>query len=202
MIIAAFSDVHGNIDALKKTITSIEGNEPDAVVFLGDIFQRGNSELECLELLMSKDIICVKGNCELYLLHGVDIDPDVEQHREYYETARKSLSSEQLQFVKDLPLYYEMEVAGKKIRFSHFLFNDIAADYPFLQLSDLENGVFDKACESEKIIQYELVVIGHSHKNFARNNVVSVSATGLLDASYLLIEADESGIRYKRFSIL
>ena len=33
-------------------------------VFLGDIFQRGNEETECLELLKNRKIICIKGEKE------------------------------------------------------------------------------------------------------------------------------------------
>ena len=43
---------------------------------------------------------------------------------------------------------------GYKIRFSHFLFSDINSAYPFLQLSDLKNGVFDKVCKSEDVMKY------------------------------------------------
>lgn len=82
MRVAVFSDVHGNLEALKTVLKQINEKNVDLTVFLGDIFQRGNEEVECLELLKDSGIICVKGNCELYADHGVDIDPDVEYLRE------------------------------------------------------------------------------------------------------------------------
>ncbi|MEE1306160.1 MAG: metallophosphoesterase [Agathobacter sp.] len=144
MKIAVFSDVHGNLKALKAVLEHIKEKNTDMTVFLGDIFQRGNEETECLELLKDNEIICLKGNCELYLEHGVDIDPDVEYLRDYYDGMRKKLTDEQMQFIKQMPLFYVNEFHGHKIHFSHFLFLDINSSYPFLQLSDLENGVFDK----------------------------------------------------------
>ena len=75
MKIAVFSDVHGNLEALKKVLRQISEKNADLTVFLGDIFQRGNEEFECLELLKNSGVICLKGNCELYAEHGVDIDP-------------------------------------------------------------------------------------------------------------------------------
>ena len=51
MKIAVFSDVHGNLRALKAVIEQIKEKNVDLTVFLGDIFQRGNEEIECLELL-------------------------------------------------------------------------------------------------------------------------------------------------------
>ncbi len=201
MKIAVFSDVHGNIKAFKKTLERITENAPDRIVFLGDIFQRGHEEIECLELLRNSEIICIKGNCELYLANGVDIDPDVEYLREYYDSARAKLTDEQLQFVKQMPLFYEMECCGYRIRFSHFLFLDMDLEYPYLGLSSLKNGVFDQACESVEVRRYDLVVIGHCHQSFVRNNVVAVSATGLENPSFLLIEADQDGLRYEHINM-
>ena len=198
---AVFSDVHGNLKALRTVLNQIKEKNVDLTVFLGDIFQRGNEEIECLELLKDNEIICLKGNCELYMEYGVDIDPDVEYLRSYYDETRKKLTNEQMQFIKQMPLFYESECHGHKIHFSHFLFSDINASYPFLQLSDMKNGVFDKVCKSENMMKYELVVIGHSHQNFVNGNVVSVSASGLEGASYLLIEDNEDGVSFEHISI-
>ena len=186
-------DRRGNLTAAKENV--------DLTVFLGDIFQRGNEEIECLELLKDSEIVCIKGNCELYMQYGVDIDPDVEYLRDYYDETRKKLTSEHMQFIKQMPLFYESECHGHKIHFSHFLFSDIDAPYPFFQLADLKNGVFDKACGSENVTKYELAVIGHCHQNFVKGNVVSVSASGLEGASYLLIEDNGDGVSFEHVSI-
>lgn len=201
MKIAVFSDVHGNLNALQGVLKQIKEKNADRIVFLGDIFQRGNEEKECLKLLMDSEVTCLKGNCELYVEHGVDVDPDVEYLREYYDAARKKLTDEQLQFISEMPLFYEMECHGRKLFFAHFLFSDVNRPYPFLQLADLKNGIFDKVCETEAVTKYDLVLIGHSHKNFVKGNVVSVSAAGLEGASYLLIEADEENMRFEHISI-
>lgn len=201
MKFAVFSDIHGNYKALNRTLEQIDGKNPDRIIFLGDIFQRGNEEVECLELLKDRGIICIKGNCELYLANGVDIDPDVEYLMEYYDSAREKLSDEQLQFIKQMPLFYETECLGHRILFTHFLFSDVNEAYPYLPLSSLKNGVFDKACESEDIKKYELVVIGHCHQNLVKGNVVSVSASGLEDPSYLFIEVSEDAVHYEHIEI-
>jgi len=201
MKIAVFSDIHGNLKALKEVLEQIKEKNVDLTVFLGDIFQRGHEEIECLELLKDSEIVCLKGNCELYMQYGVDIDPDVEYLRDYYDETRKKLTSEHMQFIREMPLFYESECNGHKIHFSHFLFSDINAAYPFFQLSDLKNGVFDKACESEDVTKYELAVIGHCHQNFVKGNVVSVSASGLEGASFLLIDDNEDGVNFEHIGI-
>ena len=65
----------------------------------------------------------------------------------------------------------------------------------------MKNGVFDKACESEDVTKYELAVIGHCHQNFVKGNVVSVSASGLEGASFLLIEDNEDGVSFEHIGI-
>lgn len=201
MKIAVFSDIHGNLKALKEVLEQIKEKNVDLTVFLGDIFQRGHEEIECLELLKDSEIVCLKGNCELYMQYGVGIDPDVEYLRDYYDETRKKLTSEHMQFIREMPLFYESECNGHKIHFSHFLFSDINAAYPYFQLSDLKNGVFDKACESEDVTKYELAVIGHCHQNFVKGNVVSVSASGLEGASFLLIEDNGDGVSFEHIGI-
>ena len=199
MKIAVFSDVHGNLQALKAVLGQIRAKKPDLTVFLGDIFQRGDEETACLDLLKDSQVICVKGNCELYMEHGVDVDPDVEYLREYYDGMRNKLTDGQMQFIREMPLFYEADCLGHRIRFSHFLFSDIRSAYPFLQLSSLKSGEFDRACKSQEVMGYDLVVIGHSHRNFANGNVVSVSASGLEGASYLLIDVSEDAVGFERF---
>ena len=201
MKIAVFSDIHGNLKALKAVLERIKAQAPDKTVFLGDIFQRGNEEFECLELLKDSDIVCLKGNCELYAEHGVDVDPDVEHLREYYDGVRKRLSAEQMEFIRQMPLFYEIESIGHKLHFSHFLFLDVEKPYPFLPLSSLKNGEFDEACQSGYVKRYDLAVVGHCHENFVKGNVVSVSASGLEGASFLMIEVNEDAVSFEHISL-
>lgn len=201
MKIAAFSDIHGNLKALQAVLEQIKAQNVDLTVFLGDVFQRGNEAVECLELLKASPVVCLKGNCELYMEYGVDIDPDVEYLRGYYDEMRKKLNSGHMQFIRQMPLIREQEHCGYRIRFSHFLFSDPEAAYPFHQLSSLKNGMFDRACESKSVMQYDLNVIGHSHRNFVKGNVVSVSASGLEGASWLLINVGAGGVAFEHIPV-
>ena len=201
MKIAVFSDVHGNLSALKAVLERIRERNADVTVFLGDIFQRGNEEFECLELLMNSGIVCLKGNCELYAEHGVDVDPDVEHLRAYYDEVRAKLTPVQTDFIRKMPLFYEAEYCGHRLHFSHFLFLDTPAAYPFLPLSSLKDGTFDEACKRDAVTKYDLAVIGHCHQNFVKGNVVSVSATGLEGASYLMIDVNDGGVTSEHISL-
>lgn len=67
--IAAFSDVHGNTEALRAVLDAIDRASPDVVVNLGDIASGGVDPRGTLDLLRSRpDIITVSGNHERQLL--------------------------------------------------------------------------------------------------------------------------------------
>ena len=65
--IAIISDIHGNLEALKATLTDIEKRKVDKIICLGDIIAKGVHPKECVEL--------VKENCEIknFLDNKIDI---------------------------------------------------------------------------------------------------------------------------------
>ena len=199
MKIAVFSDIHGNFEALNSVIKLIDKEQVDKIIFVGDIFQRGNQEIECLDYLINSEIICVKGNCELYLDNGVQIDSDVEYLRDYYDNMREKLTAKQRNFIHTLPLYYEITVNERRILLSHFLIKDKSAAYPYYQLSDMETEVFSNAVKSNELKKYDLAAVGHTHKNFSVENVVGVSAAGIGKPTFLLIDIGET-VTYKYVS--
>lgn len=183
---AVFSDIHGNKKSLDTIINMIKKESPDKIFFLGDIFQRGNDEIECLERLMQGDIICIKGNCEMYLDKGVDIDDDVLNMREYYDKMRGSLTEKQRSFVHDLPLYYEIRENGQNILLAHFLIKDKNADYPFYPMSALDS--LTDIAYTDSFEKYDLIVVGHTHRNFRSNNIVGIASSGIAAPTALIIE--------------
>ncbi len=188
MKIAVFSDIHGNIDALDIVLKIIEKESPDKTVFLGDIFQRGENAVECVERLMQSNVVCLKGNCELYLDKGVDIDPDVLYLRSYYDDIRRKLTSEQRAFVHSLPLFYKIDENGHRLTFSHFLIKNINAEYPFCQLSDMGTETFANAAASPEYSSQELVIVGHTHRSFEYGNIVGIPSAGLGTPALAIIE--------------
>ena len=55
---------------------------------------------------------------------------------------------------------------------------------------------------SKKRKKYDLVVVGHSHQNFVKANVVSVSAAGLEGATFMVIEVDENGVHFEHVNVI
>lgn len=196
MKFAIFSDIHGNINNLNKIIKKIKEAEINNIYFLGDIFSKGEYPLECLRMLIKENIICIKGNCDLYLEKGVIIDDDVLKDKEYYENMKKKLSIDELDFIKKMPFYIKLKINNKKIYLSHFLIKDLNLKYPYESLRIMKNGQYN---ELIKNYLYDLTVFGHTHELSINNNVITLPAA-LNKAYYLVVEVLEN-INYKIIEI-
>jgi len=62
MRIACISDIHGNIYALNKVLESIEENNIDQIICLGDLTGYGPHPNEVVALIIRRKILCLKGN--------------------------------------------------------------------------------------------------------------------------------------------
>lgn len=60
-------DIHGNLETLVKLIELIEEQNPELVIFLGDIVDRGLKQLECLLIVLTLKILNPQ---KFYLLRG------------------------------------------------------------------------------------------------------------------------------------
>lgn len=72
----AIGDIHGELDALKTLIDSLELTEQDALVFLGDYVDKGPDSKGVLDYLITLqetyDCTFVRGNHEEFMTHAVD----------------------------------------------------------------------------------------------------------------------------------
>lgn len=62
MLLAVFSDVHGNLPALEAVLTDIKQHKPDLVCCLGDLVNQNVWSKEVIALIRSENIPCVMGN--------------------------------------------------------------------------------------------------------------------------------------------
>ncbi len=60
-------DIHGNLETLQKLIDMIDEKNPEIVIFLGDIVDRGKKQLECLILVLA---LKIRYPNRYYLLKG------------------------------------------------------------------------------------------------------------------------------------
>ena len=116
MKIGIFSDIHGNIYAFEKVISSIRKNKPDLYVFCGDICGYYYYQNEIIEMLRSLDnLICVRGNHDEFFLEMLN-DSSVEEryNRQYGKSKsctllKKRIAKTNLQFLND---FFKSLVSG------------------------------------------------------------------------------------------
>ena len=173
--------------------------------------------------LIEYNVKSILGNHELYLLRGTDIEPSiVGEEKEHYRWVKQSLSDKEIDYIKSLPLYYEInidydnKIDSKKIILCHYLIRDEKAEQPF-EKSNLKK-------EIDLWIKYNnsnnIYVVGHLHKSFDVNevdgingdyieeinelpNIEVVDSTGCSYdefVSYLLIEIDK-GIKLQKIKV-
>lgn len=176
--IAVITDIHGNYEALLAIIKDIKKEKVDEIICLGDTISFGPNSKECLDLLIGNNVKMTLGNHELYLLKGIGSNSSItNEEKEHYEWIKNSLMERELSFIKKCPLYYECtikydsdRVLDHKITFSHYLFNDIKADYPF-EHKKLNEDI-NLWIKHNKLANTQ--VIGHLHKSFDINKVEGI----------------------------
>lgn len=125
------ADLHGCFDELQQAMAEVEFDPTvDRMLSVGDLIDRGENSLECLQLLQEGWFFSVQGNHENMMLGGLKAGPGSDPWRgwmqnggEWYE----KLSKSQLKTVKTLiPLVAKMPITavvltpeGKKVGLSH-----------------------------------------------------------------------------------
>ena len=117
MKLAVFTDIHGNLEALKAIINDINSKNVDEIICLGDTIGLGSESKECLDLIIENNIKMVLGNHELCALYGTDIDSSINSNvqKEHYKWIRESLTTKEIDFLKKCPLYYECNISYNNI---------------------------------------------------------------------------------------
>ena len=109
MKIAVISDIHSNLHALKAALTAIEERGADAIYCLGDVVGYGADAAACVDLVRERCAGSVRGNHDeaVALERGLDVIP--RDAREAAIHNRRQLSSDQIEYLSDLPLMLEAD---------------------------------------------------------------------------------------------
>lgn len=67
---AVISDIHGNYPALKAVLDNIDSDGIEDVICLGDIVGYYCQVNECIDLLRERNIYCLLGNHDYYMISG------------------------------------------------------------------------------------------------------------------------------------
>ena len=206
--IAIFSDVHGNLPALRSIIDDIKKENCDEIICLGDIVGIGPNPKECLDLIMDNSINLVLGNHELYYLLGTNIGNGMSEGEvKHQQWIKNKLGEKYKEFLKNCPLKIEKNYYNKKYLFQHFIhLQNPINNYPFEDLSIMKNNKINKIFSK---MDYNYVFIGHEHKSFSLeingNKLIDIGSSGCVKnniTNYTILKVSEESTSIEQKNIV
>ncbi|MDN5062712.1 metallophosphoesterase family protein [Aliarcobacter butzleri] len=151
MKIALISDIHSNLFYFEKVLHEIEKENVDDIYCLGDLVGYYDKPNEVIDLIKKKDIKCIKGNHDKYLLN--ELPYDLKKDEIYgIKQQRELLSNENFKFLRNLKDEIVLEINNKKIYMTHSFPNNCER-----YLYNLDN------LNLEFLKEYDYYFFGHTH---------------------------------------
>ncbi|MCI5076348.1 metallophosphoesterase family protein [Oricola sp.] len=95
---AVIADIHGNSDALIAVLSDIDAQGIASIVNLGDHLSGPLAARETIEILMARDMICIRGNHDRWL-----VETDPEEMGPSDRIAYDELEDRHLEWLRALP---------------------------------------------------------------------------------------------------
>jgi len=183
MKIAIISDIHGNLEALRTTFKDIEKRNVDKIICLGDIIMKGVHSAECIQLVRQKCDIVLRGNCDRHFSEEhADINNFPEQEQKRIEWMKKTLSTEDREYLFKLPFCYEFYMSGSLIRLFHA--TPQADDKTVLNVDTIETKfkMFLPSIKTPSQQMADVVICGHIHHPYLdkiyNKTIINVGSVG------------------------
>jgi len=106
---AIISDIHSNLEALQAVLKTIEQENIDKIVCLGDVVGYGPDPNECIELVQQHCEIILTGNHDFACIENSELFYFNQYAAKAVEWTVTVLSDENLQYLAKLPLVGEIE---------------------------------------------------------------------------------------------
>jgi len=126
MRVAVFSDIHGNIHALKTVLEDIDRQTVDRIICLGDLVGYGAFPNEVIQTICEAEIPTLMGNYDEGIAHergdcgcAYRTQRDRERGRESVVWTTKEVTGKNKAFLKKLPLHLDVNANGTTVKFVH-----------------------------------------------------------------------------------
>ena len=150
--IAILSDPHANAYALQSVMHRLEEERPDIWICLGDLVGYGPNPAEVIQMVQSKDMICVKGNHDAGVTGELTLKHFRNPNRLLIEKTQSILSTEQKAWLKSLPYVFENEI----ITAAHATPVD-PEKWKYVESAFTARDIISK-------VNTNIVLVGHTHK--------------------------------------
>lgn len=164
--IAIISDIHGNLEALKATISDIKKRGINKIYCLGDIISKGTNSKECIDIIKKECEVVISGNCDCYFSKEFSTEElnqkdEIEQKRILWN--KQKLTVDDISYLQSLPFCHEIYISGSLVRLFHA--TPMANNIPVINLDSIETK-YNMFLPSEKTVSgniADIVVYGHIH---------------------------------------
>lgn len=144
MKIGVFSDVHGHLEELHKTLSLFVTLQVDQIVCAGDLVEKGLHSDAVIQVMHERAIPCVKGNHDAKARYG-------------WLVQAESLSDKSIGYLNQLPESLTFEWAGKMVYVCHATPWQDASVYVF---PTRPTALFQMVAEA---VEAEVIILGHTH---------------------------------------
>lgn len=212
MKIGIITDIHSNIQALNAVLNEFDKIKVDKIICCGDIIGIGANPEETVQALIKrKDIlILVRGNHEKYLLDGLPKEVHDNKRKMSFEEienhnwTHSQLSQESKEFIKNISLYQNIEIQGKKIYIVHYPIDEVG-----VYKKHIKNATIEEYREMFSDVTANIYIYGHTHIANANNAngewYINPGSLGCPKKSNIanagILGIDENGIYYKQLNI-
>ncbi len=201
MLLAAFSDIHGNRHALEAVLTDLRAHHPDRVVCLGDLVGYGAFPNEVIDALRAADFPTITGNYD----DGVGFDreecgcaytepADIERGDRSLRWTQAQVRPENKAWLRSLPRELRFEAAGRRVLVVHGSPRRLN-EYLF------ENRPETSLERMFASLEADVILCGHTHLPYHRRiggvDLINVGSVGRPKdgnprACYALVELGET----------
>ncbi|MFK4292725.1 putative phosphoesterase [Bacillus sp. RC240] len=154
MKIAIISDIHGNSHALKSVLKDITRRKVEMIINLGDSVYGPLDPLGAIEILMSNEMIHIKGNCDRMLWEPI------QEQSATLTFVQNQLTKNHIDWLKQHPSQFIVD----DILFCH---GTPTSDEVYLLEEMDENGAVLKSekniMDQLQNIEQKIIVCGHTH---------------------------------------
>ncbi len=209
---AVISDVHGNLEALKKVLSEIKSEAVDEVLFLGDAVGYGPEPNECIELLKKGCRIMLAGNHDWAALGLTDVSYFNSVALEAIQWTIDVLKDKNRKFLGTFPLLKRLDKlllvhsTPKQPEQWHYLFTYRDAEVNFQLFEEWvclighshQPVIIERLPSGELITCKDEAYLRHDARYIINVGSVGQPRDGNPKAAYAVLDLDKTTISIKR----